>query len=127
MNIALRAWHNPVECPSLTGRLSAEGVLTDSSRPTALRGLKIYDLLKYVSEVNLTDYMIMIMNKKSFDSCPRSERPRAGIRKQWESTWKAYDQAYVKRGADEGHRKDPALQMPDLRGRIVICSRHAHD
>jgi TRAP-type C4-dicarboxylate transport system substrate-binding protein len=102
MNIALKALGTtPVGMPVSELAVSlqkgvVDGVLTPYS---AYVDFKIYDLLKYVSEVNLYGtYMIMIMNKKSFDSL--SEIGKKAIEQASGSQWglhvaKAYDQADV--------------------------------
>lgn len=74
MNIALRILGaTPVGMPVSELAVSLQkgvidGVLTPYS---AFVDFKVYDLIKYVSEVNLYGtYMIMIMNKRAFDALP---------------------------------------------------------
>jgi TRAP-type C4-dicarboxylate transport system substrate-binding protein len=102
MNIALKALGaTPVGMPVSELAISlqkgvVDGVLTPYS---AFVDFKIYDLIKYVSELNLYGtYMIMIMNKKSFDSLPEAGKKaiEQASGKQWGlHVAKAYDQADV--------------------------------
>ena len=102
MNIALKALAaTPVGMPVSELAISlqkgvVDGVLTPYS---AFVDFKVFDLVKYVSEVNLYGtYMIMIMNKKAFDSLPEAGRKaiEQASGKQWGlHVAKAYDQADV--------------------------------
>jgi TRAP-type C4-dicarboxylate transport system substrate-binding protein len=100
MNIALKALGaTPVGMPVSELAVSlqkgvVDGVLTPYS---AFVDFKVYDLVKYVTEVNMYGtYMIMIMNKKSFNSL--SETGKKAIEQASDKQWglhvaRAYDQA----------------------------------
>lgn len=100
MNIALRALGaTPVGMPVSELAVSlqkgvVDGVLTPYS---AFVDFKVYDLVKYLTEVNMYGtYMIMIMNKKSFNSLP--EIGKKAIEEASGKPWglhvaRAYDQA----------------------------------
>lgn len=102
MNIALRALGaTPVGMPVSELAVSlqkgvVEGVLTPYS---AFVDFKVYDLVKYVAEVNLYGtYMIMIMNKKAFASLPEIGKKaiEEASGKQWGlHVARTYDQADV--------------------------------
>ena len=100
MNIALKALGaTPVGMPVSELAVSlqkgvVDGVLTPYS---AFVDFKVYDLVKYVTEVNLYGtYMIMIMNKRVFDTLP--EIGKKAIEKASGKQWglhvaENYDQA----------------------------------
>jgi TRAP-type C4-dicarboxylate transport system substrate-binding protein len=121
MNIALRALGaTPVGMPVSELAVSlqkgvVEGVLTPYS---AFVDFKVYDLVKYVTEVNLYGtYMIMIMNKKSFASLPEIGKKaiEEASGKQWGlHVARVYDQADVE--AAEQMKSTGKIQlskMPD--------------
>jgi TRAP-type transport system periplasmic protein len=136
MNIALKALGaTPVGMPVSELAVSlqkgvVDGVLTPYS---AFVDFKVYDLVKYVTEVNLYGtYMIMIMNKKSFDSL--SDAGKKAIEQASGKAWglhvaKAYDQADVE--AVEQMKATGKIQlskMPDAeRAKMADLLKGMHD
>jgi TRAP-type transport system periplasmic protein len=135
MNIALKALGaTPVGMPVSELAVSlqkgvVDGVLTPYS---AFVDFKIYDLLKYLTEVNLYGtYMIMIMNKRAFDALPETGKKaiEQASGKQWGLlVAAAYDQA--DREAVEqmkGTGKIQLSKMPDAeRAKVTELLKGMH-